>query len=279
MNTIFQTETEVNREVKRFRRYLKKEDMSDNTLNSYCWTLAYFLNNYKQLTSDSILSYKSYLMENFAPSTVNLRIQALNKYFYFSNSKFHIKSIKVQQKPFLDNIISMQDYKYLKKRLKKDNNMDYYFLVWGIACTGARISEALTFKVEHIADGMLDFYGKGKKYRRIYFIRSFQKEALKWLDTENRHTGYVFINKDGNRMTVKGVEKQLKKFARQYQIDESVMYPHSFRHLFGKTFYDIYKDLPLLADIMGHSSLETTRIYSRKTSLEQAKIMNDVIHW
>ncbi len=278
---VFITKEEVAREVRRYKRYLKKEDVSENTKLSYCWTLDYFLSTYHSVTNNNLLSYKSYLMENFAPRTVNQRIQALNKYIYWNNIKNvrPLKSVHIQQKPFLENVISMQDYKYLKRKLKEKEDKTDYFLIWGIGCTGARISEILKVKVEHILDGQMDFYGKGRKNRRIYFISTYQKEALEWLDSIGRKTGYVFMNQDGKAFNIKRVEKHMKSLANEYGIDKDVMYPHSFRHLFGKSFYDKTKDLPLLADIMGHASLETTRIYTRRTAGEQLAIMNKSIKW
>lgn len=274
----FQTEEEIQREVRRFERFLRREDLASNTILGYTWTVRYFLTTFHTITDDTLLQYKNYLIANFTPATTNQRIQAMNKYLRFVNLKLHLKSVRVQQKPFLENVISMQDYKYLKKKLKTDNPT-YYYLVWGMACTGARISEVLCIKAEHIVDGQMDFYGKGKKYRRIYFVNKYQKECLIWLESIGRLSGYIFLKEDGERLSIKGVEKQLKCFAKKYMIDQSVMYPHSFRHLFGKTFYDSYRDLPLLADIMGHASLDTTRIYSRRTSAEQAAVLNNVVKW
>lgn len=278
---VFEETKEIEREVRRFKRHLRKEDVSVNTQISYCWTLNFFLTKYHKITNENLMLYKNYLMEEFTPSTVNQRIQAMNKYIKWNNIRNirTLRSVKVQQKPFLENVISMQDYMYLKKKLKKKPGLTDYFLIWIMGCTGARISEILKVKVENIIDGQIDFYGKGRKNRRIYFVSSFQKEAIEWLKTENRNSGYVFIYSDGRAMTVKGVEKHLKILAREYGIDETVMYPHSFRHMFGKTFYDKEKDLPLLADIMGHSSVETTRIYTRRTAQEQRQIIEKTVRW
>lgn len=274
----FKTEKDIKREVQRFKRFLKKEEMSENTILGYTWTVDYYLKNYGVITTDSLLAYKGYLVAGYAPTTVNQRIQAINKYLRFVNYKYHLKSIKVQQKPFLENVISMQDYKYLKRRLKKENQV-FYFLVWGMASTGARVSEALCIKAEHIIDGQMDFYGKGKKYRRIYFVKAYQKECSEWLRKICKTSGYIFTKQNGELLSIKAVEKQLKHYARIYNLDPAVMYPHSFRHLYGKTFYEKEHDLPLLADLMGHASLDTTRIYSRRSSLEQQKIVNKIVTW
>ena len=278
---VFEETKEIEREVRRFKRHLRKEDVSVNTQMSYCWTLNFFLTKYHKITNENLMLYKNYLMEGFTPSTVNQRIQAMNKYIKWNNIRNirTLRSVKVQQKPFLENVISMQDYMYLKKKLKKKPDLTDYFLIWIMGCTGARISEILKVKVENIIDGQIDFYGKGRKNRRIYFVSSFQKEAIEWRKTENRNSGYVFIYSEGRAMTVKSVERHLKILAREYGIDETVMYPHSFRHMFGKTFYDKEKELPLLADIMGHSSVETTRIYTRRTAQEQRQIIEKTVRW
>lgn len=274
----FDTEQSVAKEVKKFKRFLKNEELAENSIIGYTWTLQYFLTNYVKVDENTLFEYKNYLVANFAPATANQRIQALNKYLKFINSKHHLKSVKIQQKPFLENVISMQDYNFLKRKLKKDNPV-YYFLIWGMACTGARISEILCVKAEHIIDGQMDFYGKGKKYRRIYFIKQYQRECLNWLEKIECTSGYIFVKEDGCQLSIKGVEKKLKTFAKEYAINPEVMYPHSFRHLFGKTFYESCHDLPLLADLMGHASLDTTRVYSRRTSSEQYQIVNKIVTW
>lgn len=99
------------------------------------------------------------------PKTVNLRIQAINKYLeYLGKEKIALKAVKVQQKNFLENVISNADYNFLKKQLKKDGNMEWYFVVWYLAATGARVSELIQIKVEHIEIGYFDLYTKGGKF-------------------------------------------------------------------------------------------------------------------
>ena len=106
-----------------------------------------------------------------------------------------------------------------------------------------------------------------------------QTEALKWLEEKQQESGYIFRNKQGNRLTTRGVAHQLKELASKYKMNLAVIYPHSFRHRFAKNFLAKYKDIALLADLMGHESIETTRIYLRKTSEEQQEIVNKIITW
>ena len=115
-----------------FEEYLKKGNLAKNSIESYLWTVNYFTTNYEKISSENLLAYKGYLMENFKPKTVNLRIQAMNKYLdYLEKPTLRLKAVKIQQKTFLENVISNADYKFLKNQLKKDGNMEWY-LLYGI---------------------------------------------------------------------------------------------------------------------------------------------------
>jgi site-specific recombinase XerD len=148
-----------------------------------------------------------------------------------------------------------------------------------LAATGARISELVQIKIEHVHTGYIDIYGKGGKVRRIYIPKSLRVETLKWLETMDMNSGYLFLNRFGEKITTRGVAHQLKIFAAEYGMDTKVVYPHSFRHRFAKNFLDKYNDLAFLADLMGHESIETTRIYLRKTANEQQEIVDKIVTW
>lgn len=134
-------------------------------------------------------------------------------------------------------------------------------------------------KIEHVHKGYIDIYGKGGKVRRIYIPKSLRIETLKWLDSNNLESGYLFLNRFGEKITTRGVAHQLKIFASEYGMDTKVVYPHSFRHRFAKNFLEKYNDLAFLADLMGHESIETTRIYLRKTANEQQEIVDKIVTW
>jgi site-specific recombinase XerD len=187
--------------------------------------------------------------------------------------------VKVQQKAFLDNVISEADYEYFKTSLKKDDHLFWYFVVRFLAATGARVSELIQIKAEHVKIGYLDLYSKGGKIRRIYIPKSLQGEAVDWLESKEQSSGFIFLNKYGKQITTRGISGQLKKMAARYGINTAVIYPHSFRHRFAKSFLERFNDIALLADLMGHESIETTRIYLRKTSTEQQSIVDKVIDW
>lgn len=157
--------------------------------------------------------------------------------------------------------------------------MNWYFIVRYLAATGARISELVQIKIEHVHKGYIDIYGKGGKVRRIYIPKALKNETLKWLDETGLDSGYLFLNRFGEKITTRGVAHQLKIFAAEYGMDTKVVYPHSFRHRFAKNFLEKYNDLAFLADLMGHESIETTRIYLRKTANEQQEIVDKIVTW
>ena len=266
--------------VTKFEKHLCKTDLAKNTVTSYVWTVKYFLGQYKEINRKNLLAYKGYLMENFKPQTVNLRLQGINKYLEFiRQNKLKMKFVKVQQKNFLENVISNEDYKFMKTRLKADGYDEWYFVVWFMAATGARVSELLQIKAEHIVAGHLDIYSKGGKLRRVYIPKILQKEAKSWLCEKGISSGYIFLNRYGERISSRGLAQQLKHFADKYGLRREVVYPHSFRHRYAKNFLEKYNDIALLADLMGHESIETTRIYLRRTATEQRNIVDKVVTW
>lgn len=266
--------------VTKFESFLQRSDLSKNTVSSYVWTVRYFEKTYGEFNKKNLLAYKGYLVEHFKPQTVNLRLQAVNKYLEFTHhDKMKMKFVKVQQKNFLENVISNADYKFLKSSLLKDGQKDWHFVIWFMAATGARVSELLQIKVEHVLAGHIDLYTKGGKVRRIYIPRTLQKKAMLWLSERQISSGYIFLNRFGQRITARGIAMQLKHFADKYGLRREVVYPHSFRHRFAKNFLEKYNDIALLADLMGHESIETTRIYLRRTASEQQEIVDKIITW
>lgn len=267
--------------IKEFERHLRATNLSENTIASYLFAVRQYAAQYDGVAPKELRAYKIWLVENYKPQTVNLRLRALNCYLEsIKKDKWKLPFIRVQQKAFLENVISEADYTYFKKCLKRDSETFWYFVIRFLAATGARVSELIQLKVEHIRLGYLDLYSKGGKLRRIYIPCTLQKEALEWLMTEKRRdSGFVFLNRYSERITTRGISGQLKKLAIRYGLDPVVVYPHSFRHRFAKSFLERCNDIAFLADLMGHESIETTRIYLRKTATEQRSIVDKVVTW
>jgi len=267
--------------MKEFKTFLIGSNLAANTVSAYLVAIKGYFDMYDEISKHNLLEWKVYLIENFKAKTVNLKIQAMNKYLEFiKKTNLRIKAVKVQQRTFLENVISDADYVFLKKKLKQEENKEWYFIVRFLCATGARISELIKIKVEHVSVGYIDLYTKGGKIRRIYIPLALRKETLIWIkETLQIETGYIFLNRFGDRITTRGISQQLKNFAIKFGIDPKVVYPHSFRHRFAKNFLDKYNDIALLADLMGHESIETTRIYLRKTASEQQEIVDKIVTW
>jgi integrase len=263
-----------------FENYLKQTNMSANTIAAYVFAVRFYELTYKNWNKQNLLLCKSYFIETYKPKTVNLRIQAINKYLEFiKKDKLKLKAVKIQQKTYLENIISNADYHFLKNKLKKDKDWDWYFVVRYLAATGARVSELIQIKAEHVQIGHFDIYAKGGKVRRLYIPKTLRKETLIWLQEKNYTSGYLFLNRFGKKITSRGISQQLKSLAKKYGVNTKVVYPHSFRHRFAKNFLEKFNDIALLADLMGHESIETTRIYLRRTAGEQKEIVDKYITW
>ena len=157
---------------KTFEEFLKHSNLSQNTQTSYLRTIKYYTENYDSFSKENFLAYKGFLMEYFKSKTLNLRLQGINKYLqYIHKEELQLKFVKVQQENFLENVISNADYQFLKTQLKKDNNLERYFVVWFLAGNGARVSELVQIKVEHVRFGYFDLYSKGRKLRRLYISK------------------------------------------------------------------------------------------------------------
>ena len=273
-------ERNLETELAAFREYLLQHNMSDNTICVYVYAVRQFYRRHRQIIPANLQLYKVFLLEHYKPQTVNLRIRAMNcymEYLNYENSK--IPMIKVQQKMYLERIISQGDYEYLKRRLWEDEEYTYYFVVRFMAATGVRVSELVKFQAEDVQAGFKDIYSKGNKMRRIYIPSALRTAAAQWLQQEQRLKGALFLNRFEEPLSASGIRNQLKMFAARYNIDSDVMYPHSFRHRFAKNFIEKCGDIALLSDLLGHESIETTRIYLRRSSSEQYRIVNKVVDW
>lgn len=263
-----------------YAAYLRAQGCSMSTINSYLYASSQLRNRVAKLTDDALLAHKDWLVSEFSAKTANLRIGAINSYLDFIGYQgLRLKGIRVQQKPFLDNVISQAEYETLRDGLLKDGEFFWHYVVRFLACTGARVSELQRFTVEAVKTGFLDLISKGSKLRRIYLPASLQVDAISWLESENLNEGYIFLGPSGKPMTTRGIALGLKRSAARYGINPDVVYPHSFRHRFAKNFIAKNPDIAFLADLMGHESIETTRIYLRRTAEEQRAAVDEAIDW
>ncbi len=264
-----------------YKAYLIKKDFSIHTIDAYIYAIQQMKERIGVTPSSAdLLEHKEWLIAHFAIKTVNLRITAINSYLDFLNHQsIRLKSLRVQQKFYLDNVISQEEYELLRDSLKRDGELFWHYVVRFLACTGARISELRQFTVQSVYIGHLDIVSKGQKLRRIYIPSSLQKDTLIWLQALERADGFIFATKSSSPMTARGISLGLKRFAKKYGVNQDVVYPHSFRHRFAKNFIERNPDIAFLADLMGHESIETTRVYLRRTAMEQRETVDATIDW
>lgn len=265
--------------MKEFADYLQSRGFAQNTIDSYVFASRQLISKVAVITDQNLLSHKDWLLASFAPKTANNRIGAINAYLdYIDYGGLRLKGVRIQQKPFLDNVISNDEYLQLRNGLKQDGKLTWYFLIRFLACTGARVSEVRQFEVRHVTAGYMDLVSKGQKLRRIWIPETLATEAKRWVEGRIGTTP-LFSGPNGAPISSRGIALGLKRAARDYGVNPEVVYPHSFRHLFAKNFIQRNPDIALLADLMGHESIETTRIYLRRTATEQRIAVDKAIIW
>lgn len=266
--------------VEEFVAHLRAQGMSENTVGSYSYAVRQLLGRVETIDDAGLLAHKDWLMAGFAAKTANLRIGAINGYLDFIGYQgVRLKGVRIQQKPFLDNVISQTEYETLRDGLLAEGDTYWHFVVRFLACTGARVSELRMMTVRAVRDGHLDVISKGDKLRRIWIPAALQRDALEWLKAEGRDDGPVFAGRSDEAMSARGIALGLKRCARRHGVNPDVVYPHSFRHLFAKNFIARDPDIAFLADLMGHESIETTRIYLRRTAAEQRTAIDHAVNW
>ena len=250
---------------------LKQQDYAVRTIATVKESLSGFV---KFLEHDSIENYRHYLIQRVKPATANLRIYCVNKYLKYIKYPYTMKSVTISSKKALEKVISLKDYNKLKDYYKANDNMEMYFAVMVLASTGIRPSELFKIRYCDITVGYADIYSKRNKQRRIFFPKALVKEMQSYYNIKNmKDTSNYIFNFD-----LAHLRYELRKGVK-CGISRDVLYPYSFRHLYGKTFMKKSKNIALLADILGHESLETTRIYTRLTKEEQAQEVNKIVDW
>lgn len=171
--------------VEAFKDMLVRQGASEETVQSYCKSVKIFYSLYKQITIENLQNYKEYMLETFSVNTVNVRIFGMNRYLKYLEGEgenpingYWLFSVRKQIVNYLDRVISKRDYEKLKRRLKKDGNMKWYFIVRYLGATGVRVSELIKIKAEHVEQNYMDICSKGGKVRRVFFPEALCIETL-----------------------------------------------------------------------------------------------------
>lgn len=253
-------------------------DYSPHTVDLYYTSMKKFFEYVNEVNMDNCRRFIKMLEEEkFAPATIRLRITAIERFSKWIKKPIELKRPKIKRRLDVNNVPTEEEYNRLLEFLKGKSNRDYYFFVKVLGTTGARLSEFLQFTWEDIIAGEVTLKGKGNKYRRFFFQKQLQQEVKAYVK-ENCKTGLLAVGKFGP-ITQRGLAQSMKAWGDHCHIDSKKMHPHAFRHFFAKMFLKKNKDIIQLADLLGHGSVDTTRIYLQKSYEEQKRDFNKNVTW
>ncbi len=265
----------TNEMIREFKLYLYEEEKSDNTIEKYMRDIRFFMEwlGAKEFDKSVVLEYKRELIEKYAPARVNSMLSSLNALFLYLNwYDMKVKTLKIQRQLFAskDKELTKAEYERLLTAAKHKNNEQLYYLMQTIASTGIRISELSAISVEAVKTGQATINCKGK-LRQVFLPKALCKMLKDYIRKRNIKSGSVFVTRTGKPLDRCRVWKLLKNLCESANVSKDKVFPHNFRHLFARTFYSLQKDIVRLADILGHSSVNTTRLYTMESGIEHRK--------
>ncbi|MBQ7793042.1 MAG: tyrosine-type recombinase/integrase [Clostridia bacterium] len=255
--------------MQNFKDYLHDEEKSAATLDKYIRDVGTFAQwcGETELTKGLVLEYKQKLIERYAPASVNSIISSLNSFFGFNRwYDLKVKQLKIQKQIFADKEkeLTKGEYERLLAAAKAQNNERLYCLMQTIGSTGIRISELKFVTAEAVNSGQATINCKGK-LRRVFLPKQLCKMLKVYIKERKIKSGSVFVSKNGKPLDRSNIWSVMKKLCDAAGVSRDKVFPHNLRHLFARTYYSLKKDIVRLADILGHSSVNTTRIYTMET--------------
>lgn len=267
--------------IEKFKTYLQNEEKSTNTIEKYIRdvrTFADYVNNL-DVTKEMVIAYKNKLVsDNYAVRSINSMIASLNSLFVFVGwNDLKVKSIKLQRQIYCpeEKELTKAEYLRLVNTAKQKGNERLNLLIQTICGTGIRVSELQYITVEAVKCGEAVVSLKGKT-RSVFIVRELKKKLLRYAAEQSIKSGAIFITRSGKPMSRTNIWREMKNLCEQAKVNPDKVFPHNLRHLFARTFYGIEKDIAKLADILGHSSINTTRIYIITTGSEHRKHMENM---
>ena len=255
--------------IKKYRNYLINEEKSDATLEKYIRDISAFLAWLcgRGVDKQTVLEYKAYLVENYKPASVNSVLSSLNSFFAYNEwYDCKVKSLKIQKQIFAskDKELTKAEYERLLDAAKSKKNERLYLLMQTICSTGIRVSELRFITVAAVNSGVANINCKGK-LRQVFLPKALCKVLTRYMREQKITSGSVFVSRTGKPLDRSNIWSDMKKLCEFAGVSKDKVFPHNLRHLFVRTYYSLQKDIVRLADILGHSSVNTTRIYTMET--------------
>ena len=266
----------TNRQIVSFRRHLKQEEREQSTIEKYVRDVRLFeawLSG-RRVTAEIVTDWKDYLRtKGYKPETINAKLSALNKFFAFMRwLECRIKYLKIQKKLFrgTEKELTKGDYVRLLETADTLRKNRLALLIETICATGIRVSEVRYITMEAVRAGYADVALKGK-IRTILLPAKLCRKLQKYARKQKIASGEIFITRTGKGVSRRQIWAEMKALCKKAGVAASKVFPHNLRHLFARTFYRACRDVAKLADVLGHSSIETTRIYLISTGKEHTR--------
>lgn len=267
--------------LKRFEEYLQKEEKSENTIEKYLRDVQAFMRfaGESRIFKETVIAYKTQLIQkNYAAHSINSMLAGINSLFSFLGwTDCKVKSIKLQRQIYCPEgkELTKAEYMRLVSTANNRGNKRLGLILQTICGTGIRVSELPFITVESVKSGEAAVSLKGKM-RSVFIVRDLQKKLLRYAAEQKIKTGTIFITRTGKPMSRTNIWREMKNLCVQAHVNPGKVFPHNLRHLFARTFYGIEKDIAKLADILGHSSINTTRVYIVTTGNEHRRRMENM---
>ena len=268
-------------ELQSFNIYLQEEEKSKNTIEKYLRDVKNFIHfvGKSDITKETVIAYKNYLLTNhYAARSVNSMLASLNSIFAFLGwNDYRVKNVKLQREVYRaeEKELTKQEYMRLINTAHLNRNYRLELLLQTICGTGIRVSEVPHITVEAVKKGEAIVWLKGKT-RSVFLVKQLRRNLLEYAKKQGIQSGAIFITRTGKPMNRTNIWKEMKSLCKQANVNPNKVFPHNLRHLFARTFYAIKKDIAKLADILGHSSIDTTRIYTISTGQEHRRQMEEM---
>lgn len=253
--------------IESYKKYLTEEEKSQATIDKYIRDITAFCEwiNGRSIEKKTILEYKEILISAYAPQSVNSILSSLNSLFdYLDWHDYKVKTLKFQKQIFSDKDKELTKAEYMRLLQAAKNNKRLYYLMQTICSTGIRVSELKYITVDAVNLGQANIHCKGKM-RTVILAKQLCKILKRYIKENNIKNGAVFVTKTGKPLDRSNIWSDMKKLCDSAGVARSKVFPHNLRHLFARTFYSLQKDIVRLADILGHSSVNTTRIYTMES--------------
>lgn len=258
-----------------FCEHLEQDEKRRHTIEKYRRDLRKFIDfiNGGEVTKERVINFKEYLVENYALNSVNSILASINHFMVFAGwQEFRVKQLKKQRQVYCpeERELSRQEYFELIRTAKREGKERICLIIQTIGSTGIRISELPSITVQAVKDGGVQVDCKGKS-RQVLMPKKLTMKLMHYIKKEKIRSGPVFRTKQGNPIDRSNIWKEMKKICRKAGIKEKKVFPHNLRHLFACSFYQMEKDIAKLADLLGHSNINTTRIYIISSGGEHRK--------